>query len=55
MTDEQREKLIDTWRSILEIEPEREMKDLAQMRMRKLISERSFQQIEQMERERGLR
>jgi hypothetical protein len=55
MTDADRERLIDSCRTILECAVEREWKVWAAGRMRELIAGRSPQRIEQMETERGLR
>jgi len=54
MTDEQRERLIEAWRTVIELD-EAEEKALAVLRMRHLIEKRSSQQVEKMEVERGLR
>jgi hypothetical protein len=54
MTDTDRERLIEAWRVVLELD-EREEKALASQRMSRLIQQRSPQQVERMERERGLR
>lgn len=55
MTDHDSERLIESWRGILECAVEREWKELAVKRMAELIAERSSEQVERMERERGLR
>lgn len=55
MTDEQRERLINSCQTILECAIEREWKVWAADRMRELIAERSPQQVARMECERGLR
>ena len=55
MTDTDRERLIESYRTILELAVEREWKDLAASAMARLIKERSPAQVERMERERGLR
>lgn len=55
LTDAQRERLIEMWRSILEEEKDADLKRLAEGRMRELIAERSPEQVSRMERERGLR
>ncbi len=55
MTDQERERLIDHYRQILESDPWREAKHFAQVRMSPLIAERSIEQVEQMEKARGLR
>lgn len=54
MTDQDRERLIESWRGILECAVEREWKQLAAVRMRELIAERSPDQVAKMERERKL-
>lgn len=55
MTDADRERLIEAWRVVLELEPIEGIKRIAADNMRHLIADRSPQQVEQMERERGLR
>lgn len=54
MSDKDREDLIEAYRLMLVLEPDAHMKQIAMLRMNGLINERSTQQIEQMERERGL-
>jgi len=55
MTDTDRERLIESYRTILELAAEREWKELAASAMAQLIKGRSPAQVERMERERGLR
>lgn len=55
MTDEQRERLIESYRVLLELEPDSDAKYFAMIRMKGLIGERTPGQIERMEHERGLR
>lgn len=55
MTDQERERLIESYATILELAPETDWKRLAAAEMARLIKDRSPQQVEQMERERGLR
>ena len=55
MTDEQRERLIEAWRVVLELERLKEFQTIGAGRMRDLIAERPPERIQQMERERGLR
>lgn len=54
MTDADRERLIESYCTILELAVEREWKILAEKAMAALIRERSPQQVERMEHERGL-
>lgn len=55
VTDAERERLIESYRTILELSREPDWKRLAAAEMARLIKERSPQQVEQIERERGLR
>lgn len=55
MTDQERERLIDSYATILELAREPDWKRLAAAEMARLIKDRSPQKVEQMERERGLR
>jgi hypothetical protein len=55
MSDEAREQLIDAWTVILAHETNHDYQCTAMRRQRELIEGRSRQQIERMERERGLR
>jgi hypothetical protein len=55
MSDETREQLIDAWTVILAHETDHDHQSRAMRRQRELIEGRSRQQIERMERERGLR
>jgi len=55
MTDQERERLIEAWRVTLELDPDADVKHIAAGRMRDLIAQRPAQQVEQMERSRGLR
>lgn len=55
MTDAQREKLIEAWRVVLELDKDSARATIAMRQMRQLISERTPPQVERMERERGLR
>lgn len=55
MSDADRERLIESCRTILECAVEREWKVWAADRMRTLIAERSPKQVDQMEHEQGLR
>jgi hypothetical protein len=55
MSDETREQLIDAWTVILAQETDHDHQCTAMRRQRELIEGRSRQQIERMERERGLR
>lgn len=55
MTDQDRERLIESYRTILELAAEREWKELAAAAMARLIKERSPAQVARMEHERGLR
>jgi hypothetical protein len=55
MSDETREHLIDAWTFILANEINHELQCTAMRRQRELIEERSPEQVERMERERGLR
>lgn len=55
MTDQERERLIESYRTILELAAEREWKELAAAAMARLIKERSPAQVARMEQERGLR
>jgi hypothetical protein len=55
MSDETREQLIDAWTVILAQEIRHDYQCTAMLRQRELIEGRSRQQIERMERERGLR
>jgi hypothetical protein len=55
MTDLERERLIESCRTIVECAVEPDWKRWAADRMRELIAERSPQQVEQIERSRGLR
>jgi hypothetical protein len=54
VSDQERERLIEAWRTVLELD-EPEEKVLASAKMRQLIQQRSPQQVERMERDRGLR
>lgn len=55
MTDTDRERLIESYRTIVELAVEREWKDLAARAMGRLIAQRSPAQVAKMEHERGLR
>lgn len=55
MTDEQREKLIEAWRVVLELDRDSARATIAMRQMRQLISERTPRRVAEMERERGLR
>ena len=55
MTDQERERLIEAWKTILELDKNSGRAGIAMRQMRQLISDRSQRQVEQMERERGLR
>jgi hypothetical protein len=55
VTDAERERLIDSYATILELAREPDWKRLAAAEMARLIKERSPQQVEQMEVARGLR
>ena len=55
MTDQERERLINSYATILELAREREWKELAAAQMARLIAERSPQQVQKMEEARGLR
>jgi hypothetical protein len=55
MTDNEREQLIEAWRQVVELDPDRDAKSVASMRMRSLILQRSSEHVAQMELERGLR
>lgn len=55
MNDADREKLIEAYRTILELAREREWKHIAECRMRELIAQRSPQQVHRMEVAQGLR
>ncbi len=55
MTDAERERLIEVYRRVLVDAPDSKTKRVAALRMRELIAQRSPQQVERMERERGLR
>jgi hypothetical protein len=55
MSDETREQLIDAWTVILAHEANHDHQCTAMRRQRELIEERSPEQVERMERERGLR
>jgi hypothetical protein len=55
LNDKDRERLIEAWRVVLELDVCREVRIVAIGRMRELINERSPRQVAQMEIERGLR
>lgn len=55
MTDLDRERLIESFRTILEVAREKEWKRFAELRMRELIAQRSPEKIREMEESRGLR
>lgn len=55
MTDEQRERLIEAWRVILELDKDSGRATIAMRQLRQLISERTPRRVAEMERERGLR
>lgn len=55
MTDEERERLIEAWRVVLELEPIEGLKRIAADNMRHLIAQRSPQQVERMEVNQSLR
>ncbi len=55
MTDEQREKLIEAWRVVVELDPRHSYKRYAAYAMSALIKQRSPERVAQMEHERGLR
>lgn len=55
MTDQDLEQLIEAWRSVMESDPDQDAKRIAMARMRELIAMRSPEQVQRMERERGLR
>jgi hypothetical protein len=55
VNDSERERLIEAYRVVLELEPRHDFQAAAMQRMRELISGRAPQQIERMETERGLR
>lgn len=54
MTDEQRERLIEAWRVVLELDKDSARATIAMRQMRQLISERTPRRVAEMERERGL-
>ncbi len=54
MNDEERERLIEAWRVVLELSPQRSYREIAAAAMKAEIRRRSPQQVEQMECERGL-
>lgn len=54
LSDDERERLIEAYRVAVELEPQRERKLLALIRMQELIGGRSSQQVARMERERGI-
>lgn len=55
MTDNERERLIDAWKVVLELEADHDLKRLANNVMVRRSGERSTEQVERMEDERGLR
>lgn len=55
MTDQDRERLIEMWRQIIEFDPDAMAKQAAALRMRSLIADRTLEQVQRMETERGLR
>jgi len=55
MTDHERERLIESYRRVVVDAPDSKAKRIAALRMRELIAQRSTEQVERMERERGLR
>lgn len=55
MTDADRERLIESFRTILEVAREKEWKHIAELRMRELIAQRSPEKVREMEAEMGLR
>lgn len=55
LSDDVREQLIEAWRVILTHSPTMALKSIAQSEMRDEIARRSPEQVERMERERGLR
>lgn len=55
MTDTDRERLIESFRTIVEVAREKEWKHIAELRMRELIAQRSPEKIREMEKSRGLR
>jgi hypothetical protein len=55
MTDAKREQLIEAWRQVVELDPDRDAKSVASIRMRTLICERTLEQIKRMEVAQGLR
>lgn len=54
MNDQERERLIEAWRLVVELDAPA-YKATGARRMQELIHQRSSQQVERMERERGLR
>lgn len=54
LLDDERERLIEAYRVAVELEPQRERKHLALIRMQELIGGRSAQQVARMERTKGL-
>lgn len=55
MTDEQRERLIEAWRVVLELDTRESYRTYAAYAMSSLIKQRSPAQVQKMEVERGLR
>lgn len=55
MTDTDRERLIESFRTIVEVAREKEWKHIAELRMRELIAQRSPEKIREMEAIQGLR
>lgn len=54
MTDTDRERLIESFRTIVELAHEKEWKHIAELRMRELIAQRSPEQVREMEAVQGL-
>ena len=55
MTDQERERLIEAWRIVLELCAQRSYQEIAAHAMKAEIRRRTPQKVEQMEQERGLR
>lgn len=54
MSDADRERLIEAYRLVLELEPRHDFQSAAMQRMRELIGERSAEQVREMEAIQGL-
>ena len=54
MTDQDRERLIEAWRVVIELAPN-SYKQMAAAQMKAEINRRTQEQVQKMERERGLR